>query len=211
MVRLCILILSVLISSSALGSTAYQCIGADGKVTFQDKPCAAGQRQQKIQLDDSQPSAPPPAAVPESRAVASPQAPQPRPAEPVAPLPVMYICSRATDGKTYFSDIGNPPPYQAPYGVVGSAQLSLAQAYGPPNGGGASAPELNRGRVNPGMIANYYVWVQDACRQLTPGETCRALRDAYDENETKLQRAFKSDQPPLEKRERELHAQLQSC
>ena len=124
---------------------------------------------------------------------------------------MMYACTRATDGQTYLSDNGYPQPYQVPYGMLGASQLPLAQVYGPPNSAGASAPELNRGRVSPGLVANHYVWVRDACRELTPGETCRALRDAYEKNDDKLRRAFKSDQPPLEQRERELRAQLQNC
>ena len=105
----------------------------------------------------------------------------------------------------------NPPPYQAPYGILGASQLPLSQVYGPGGGGGASAPELNRGKITPGLVARHYVWVQDSCRPLTSGETCRALRDAYDEVETKLQRAFKSDRPPLEQREATLLSQLRGC
>ena len=60
----------------------------------------------------------------------------------------MYTCVRATDGKTYLSDNGNPPPYQAPYGVLGAEQLPLSEVYGPDRGAaGISAPEANRGRV----------------------------------------------------------------
>ena len=62
-----------------------------------------------------------------------------------------------------------------------------------------------------GLIANNYVWVQDQCHELTYAETCHALRNAYDANETKLKRAFKSDRPPLEEREAQLLAQLRNC
>ena len=123
----------------------------------------------------------------------------------------MYACVRATDGKTYTSNNGEPQQYQVPYGILGAGQLPLSQVYGGPGAAGASAPELNRGRVTPGLVANHYVWVQDQCRELTRAETCRALRDAYDENADKLRRAFKSDQPPLEQREQELRAQLRNC
>ena len=42
-------------------------------------------------------------------------------------------------------------------------------------------------------------------------DTCATLRDQYDKNERALSRAFKSDQPPLLQREKELLAQLSHC
>lgn len=210
MIRLCILVLLLSLGEPAFAGTAYQCTTADGKVTYQDKPCAAGQRQHMLQLDDSEPLVTPAPPAPEPEA-AVPSPPPPPPAAPSAPLPVMYACIRATDRTTYLSENGNPEPYQVPYGIIGGGGMSLSQAYGPPGGAGVSAPELNRGRITPGLIARNFVWVQDQCHELTPAETCRALRDAYDENETKLRRAFKSDRPPLEKREATLLAQLRNC
>jgi hypothetical protein len=210
MIRLYMLALLLLMSSlPAVAGTAYQCTDAGGKMSFQDKPCTGNQRQQVLQLDDSQPSPSPPPET--STPVFESVTPPPPPVQPSAPLPTMYGCVRATDGKPYTSDNGDPQPYQVPYGILGASALPLSQVYGGPNAAGASAPELNRGRVTPGLIANHYVWVQDQCRELTHAETCRALRDAYDDNATKLRRAFKSDQPPLERRDQELRAQLQSC
>jgi hypothetical protein len=210
MTRLCFLALLLLLSLPAVAGTAYQCTDASGKVSFQDKPCQGQQRQQVLQLDDTPAYTP---AQPES--APSPEtvtAPPPLPPPPMeSSLPALYACIRATDGKTYTSENGDPQPYQVPYGILGDAQLPLSKAYGGPGAAGASAPELNRGRVTPGLIANYYVWVQDRCRPLTRTETCRALRDAYDDIESKLRRAFKSDQPPLEQREQELRGQLRSC
>ncbi|RDJ00551.1 DUF4124 domain-containing protein [Dyella solisilvae] len=210
MIRPCALLLLVIASAPASAAITYQCTGADGRVSYQDKPCASGQRQQTLQLDESQPTIAPPPAPPPVRAVAEP-APPPPPAEPETPLPVMYTCISATDGKHYLSENGNPDPYQVPYGILGASQLPLSSVYGPPNSAGASAPELNRGRIRPGLIANNYVWVQDQCHALTYAETCHALRNAYDANETKLKRAFKSDRPPLEEREAQLLAQLRNC
>ena len=131
---------------------------------------------------------------------------------PAAPLPVMYTCTRATDGKTYLSQNGNPAPYQAPYGVLGAEQQPLSETYGADRGAaGISAPEANRGRVTSGMVADNYVWVQDQCRELDAGETCQALQQAYDENEHQLHNAFASQRAPLEKREAQVQAQLASC
>lgn len=191
-------------------TTVYECTAADGQLTYQDTPCPAGQQQHAMQVADapaaSLPATPPPAPT------ASSEAPPPPPPQPVAPLPVMYACVRATDGQTYLSSNGNPAPYQAPYGVLGAEQLPLAEVYGPDRGGaGISAPEANRGRVTSGLVANNYVWVQDSCRELDAEEACRALQDEYDRNEHKLGNAFKSQRPPLEKREAQMQAQLANC
>ena len=195
---------------NAAATTIYECTTADGRVIYQDTPCRPGQQQRTMQVADA-PAAPMPAAppAPEASAEAAPPPPAPRPS---APLPLMYTCVRATDGKTYLSDNGNPPPYQAPYGVLGAEQLPLSEVYGPDRGAaGISAPEANRGRVTSGMVANDYVWVQDQCRELDVEETCQALQDAYERNEHKLGNAFSSQRPPLEKREAQLQAQLANC
>jgi hypothetical protein len=195
---------------TAGATTVYECTTADGRVIYQDTPCGAGQQQRTMRVADA-PAAPRPAAPPAPAAPPEPAAP-PAALAPSAPLPLMYTCVRATDGKTYLSDNGNPPPYQAPYGVLGAEQLPLSEVYGPDRGAaGISAPEANRGRVTSGLVANNYVWVQDQCRELDAEETCQALRDAYDENEHKLANAFKSQRPPLEKREGQLQAQLANC
>lgn len=192
-------------------TTVYECTAADGRVTYQDTPCPAGQRQHTMQVADA-PSAPSPPTAPPVPSPPPEQASSPPAPRPTAPLPVMYTCVRATDGKTYLSDNGAPAPYQAPYGMLGAEQLPLSEAYGPDRGAaGISAPEANRGRVTSGLVANNYVWVQDQCRELGVEETCQALQDAYDKNEHALHNAFKSQRPPLEKREAQLQAQLANC
>lgn len=209
MLRLCLLALLSLASLPVVAGTAYQCTDANGKQSFQDKPCSSRQRQQVLQLDDSQPVTPPvPAQEP---AAAEPVAPPPPSPPPVVELRPVFACVRATDGKPYTSDNGDPQPYQVPFGMLGAASLPLSQAYGGPNAAGASAPELNRVHATAGLIANNYVWVQDQCRELTRAETCSFLRDALDDNAEKQRRAFKSDQPPLEQREKALREQLRGC
>lgn len=194
-------------------TTVYRCTGPAGQQSFQDKPCAAGQQQHTVTLADtpSRASPVPPAAAP----APPPAETQPPPAATLAvtaPLPVMYSCTRATDGKRYLSQNGDPAPYLAPYGVLGAGQQPLAEVYGADRGAaGMSAPEANRGRVTAGMVADNYVWVQDQCRALDAAETCEALQRAFDQNERQLRNAFKSQRPPLEKREAELQAQLGSC
>jgi hypothetical protein len=195
-------------------TVAYQCTGSDGRVTYQDKPCAKNQRQRAIPLpgDDAGPAAAPaPAPAAERTDDAAPPAPAAPPSPPAAPLPRMYACTHPTDGKTYLSHNGNPEPYLAPFGMLGAVQMPLSQAYGPTGGAGISAPEASRGKLSSGLVADNYVWVQDQCRPLSARETCHALQDAYDENARKLRRAFKSDRPPLEQQDEALRGQLAGC
>lgn len=113
----------------------------------------------------------------------------------------MYRCINAVNGNSYFSSNGNPQPYYAPLAVTGIIPTPLGQTYAPPGRAAATAA----------TIASHYVQVQDSCQAMTPEDTCSQLRSDYDENERKLSRAFKSDQPPLLRRESELLAQLSHC
>ncbi|MDO1527546.1 DUF4124 domain-containing protein [Fulvimonas sp. R45] len=200
-----LLLLLLAAAPGAAATTVYKCITPDGRVSYQGSACAAGQRQQVMQLADPAPVAlPPPLPIAATQAPA-PSAPPPVAAPPpAAPLPVLYRCVRATDGKTYLSGNGQPAPYLAPLGMLGVLPSSLADTYG-------AANHMGHGKVTAGLVASHYTWVQDSCRELGPRETCQALRDAWDENEDKLRRAFQSDQPPLLQREAELRAQLTNC
>jgi len=178
--------------------TVYKCHATNGQLIYQGTPCARDQRQQTMELDDSGPTSsplpPPPNSAP-SHAPATPTAP---PALPRTPPSVMYRCARATDRTTYLSSNGNPQPYYAPIAMTGMLPTPL----------GHPAP---RAAPNAAMIASSYVLVQDQCEPLTPQDTCATLRDQYDENERKLSRAFKADQPALLQREKELTAELSHC
>lgn len=209
--RLCLL-LAWLVPLPAMAGAAYKCTAANGAVVYQDTTCAKGQRQEQLDLPQDlgpAPAAPTSSADPGTPTTAQPVTP--RSPAPAAPLPAMFVCMKATDGKSYLSENGDPQPYLVPFGILGAAPQPLSQVYGPGGGGGASAPELNRGKTHPNLVGNNFVWVQDQCRPMSYSETCSALRDAYDDVENKLRRAFKSDQPPLEKREAQLLGQLKSC
>ncbi|HUA80538.1 MAG TPA: DUF4124 domain-containing protein [Dyella sp.] len=178
--------------------TVYKCRTAQGQLIYQGTPCKQGQQQQTMQLDDNGPTASP---LPESSSAPPPLAAAPPPAPaPVSHTPpsTMFRCARATDRTTYLSSNGNPQPYYAPLAMTGMIPTPL----------GHIAPGV---KPNAAMIASHYVLVQDQCEPMTPQDTCSTLRDQYDENERKLSRAFKSDQPPLLERERELLAQLKHC
>ncbi|MHB1272764.1 MAG: DUF4124 domain-containing protein [Rhodanobacter sp.] len=215
MPRLLALLLLPLACTSlpAHAGTVYKCSGRGAQLIYQDAPCARTQRQQILHLPDTA-AAPVPAATapvtPDEPAstgggVATP------PPTPSVPLPQLYRCVHAVDGSAYLSRNGHPQPFQAPLGMLGAFAMPLAQAYGQPGGAGISAPEANRGRVTSGLVAGDYVWVQDQCRPLSMPEICHALRDELEKNDHELQHAFKSDQPPLQRRNDELRAQLTNC
>jgi hypothetical protein len=202
--------LALAATDGARAETVYKCV-TGGQTIYQQTPCASSQRQETLQLQDSAPASgrvtpmPGPPQREEATADASP------PPQPLAP-PRMFGCIRATDGKPYTSADGNPQPYLAPLGVLGVASGSLSDTYGNPNSAVASAPELNRGKGNVGAIASSnYVWVQDQCRELSPAETCQALRNESDATQRQIRNAFKSDRAPLDAKDAQLRGQLQSC
>ncbi|HUW52238.1 MAG TPA: DUF4124 domain-containing protein [Rhodanobacter sp.] len=217
MPRLLALLLLTLVCTGlpAHASTVYKCSGRGGQLIYQDAPCARTQRQQILHLPDTAAAPAPAKTAPvtpdEPASTVDVATPPPAPPAPTTPLPQLYRCVHAVDGSTYLSRNGHPQPFQAPLGMLGAFAMPLAQAYGPPGGAGISAPEANRGRVTSGLVAGSYVWVQDQCRPLSVPEICHALRDELEKNDHALQHAFKSDQPPLQRRNDELRAQLTNC
>lgn len=178
-------------------TTAYKCQAANGQVIYQGTPCAHGQQQQTLQLQDDGPASSPAASasVDDAPHVVAAMPPP----LPTTPPSLMYRCTRATDGKTYLSDNGNPAPYYAPLAMTGIVPTSIGQNFG------------GRVSANAAMVASHYTLVQDQCQAMTPADTCSTLLDQYDDNERKLSRAFKSDQPALLQREHDLLAQLKHC
>lgn len=197
------------LSGAARAVEVYRCTAANGAVAYQDKPCAALQKQKTVQLSDAPIVAPAPTASAPPTAASIAPMPVATPTPP--PLPVMYACSRYDGERHYLSDT-LPQPYYVPLGALGYPGQSLDRAYGGRDRLGLSAPEEARPpKLGGPLIANALVEVQDDCHPASHGEVCGELRRRYDANHEKLQMAFPSDQPPLEQRERELRAQLSGC
>ncbi|MDE2225081.1 MAG: DUF4124 domain-containing protein [Xanthomonadaceae bacterium] len=191
----------------------YQCIAADGGVSYQDHACAPAQKQKIIDV----PSRAPPGYVPPAPAtVAAPEAtatglpPQNYVPPAPSPLPAMYVCVGAVNDKPYLTH-SPPPPYLAPLGVMGYPPQSLSQAYGAPGGAGMSAPELAKPRIGGPRIATGMTEVQDYCLPATHAQVCGYVQGEYDANHRKLRMAMPHEQPPLEQREQQLTAQLNNC
>jgi hypothetical protein len=190
----------------------YQCTTADGTVGFQDRACGRGQRQTVVDV----PSRAPPDYVPPPVATVAPPAsvtdvlPPPVQAPPSAPLPLLYACVGAVNGKHYLAR-SPPPPYLAPLGVMGYPPQSLSQAYGARGGAGMSAPEFSKPRVGGPAIAAAMTEVEDACQPASRAEVCEFVQKEYAANHEKLRMAMRSEAPPFAQREQELQSQLRNC
>ena len=206
MIRSGTLFLLVLtVAMPATATTVYKCIARNGQVSYQGTPCPSGQRQHTMQLVNPPPASPS-SAQPASQPVAEQPAAPPPPSQPppVSPPPRIYRCVRATDGTTYLSRDGHPAPYLAPLGMLGIVPNSLAQTY-------SAANHMGHGKVTAGLVADRYTTVRDDCRELSPDETCQALRDASNANQAKLLRAFHDQEPALKQYQAELDSELAHC
>lgn len=206
-------LLALLPATNVMAAQIYKCVGTDGRVSFQDTPCARQQHQQVLHDDSSvaAPVAPAPTSA-QSHTPAPPHS-SPAPRQPAIPLTLLFRCVRATDGGTYVSRNGNPRPYLVPLGVIGGAgQLPLSQVYGGADAArvGISAPELAP-HASAALISSNYTQVQDRCWQLNVQQTCAALQNQYDANEKNLRNAFDSDKPPLLERKTQLNRQMAGC
>ncbi len=192
--------------ASAAATLVYRCVDASGHLAFQQNPCPRGSRQTILNLPSPPPAVPAP-SLPAAHVTPSPRL---RPAKPLQPLPVMYRCINATNGRPYISSIGTPQPYLAPLGILGEPPLPLAKAYGP-GGIGISAPGVGQPPHVASRIAGYYSWVRDRCKRLPRAEVCEHLRTSLDALESRISQTFQFDRPPLERQAMTLRAQLQGC
>lgn len=195
----------------AARAQVYRCTSTNGDVAYQDSPCAPGQRQRIVNVPSHSPPGyvPPPVAtspLPVAGAVPPPVQVPP----PPVPLPAVYACVGAVNGKHYLAR-SPPGPYLAPLGVLGFPPQSLAGAYGPPGGAGVSAPELARPRIGGPRIATAMTPVQDHCVPATHAQVCAFVQREFDDARDQLRRASRAAQPALEQRTRGLRDQLRNC
>ena len=198
----------------AAAASVFRCTAADGSVAFQDRPCAAGERQQAVVLAPLPP--PPPATADITPAPAD--EPPPAPPAPVAtpaaePPPRFDLCTRH-DGSRYASRDGTGGYSLVPFGMLAGSGQDLAQAYGGRNGIGVSAPGLRQPPSIPAReapLAGAYVRIEDECHPASPAEACSWLRSRLDDVEKRLRRAFSDTAPALEQERTTLRTELRGC
>ena len=208
-------VLFALSSAAVAATTVYKCTDAQGNVAFQDSPCPAGATQAQVWLPDAPPVPVQPAAAAPASSESDANPPPPMPvAKPPTPLPPLWVCQKAEDGMTYYSQNGSPPVRYVPLGVLGVPGKSLAQAYGP-GGIGVSAPGMRQipiDRSPDAAMAGQYTPLQDKCTRATREQTCGWLRKQYSTAAEALQHArFKDERAERQPRVDELESQLDGC
>ncbi|MFA5683335.1 MAG: DUF4124 domain-containing protein [Lysobacteraceae bacterium] len=155
--------------------TVYRCEDAQGRVSLQDHPCAAGQTQRQRQVPRVADS---PLPLPQP---ALPVEPAPAPAAapirpPRAPPPPMWLC-RDFDGSERESADGQPRGRYVPLWVVGRDPDAPGQFFGRVGAASPVAPirPVDGPRSAQGVQAEPQVWVEERCRLLGPADTCTRL------------------------------------
>jgi hypothetical protein len=178
----------------------HKCVGPDGRVAFQDGPCAQGDSSTLVRLPDD----PGADVVPEPGIEAPPPAVKlpPKRAHPIPPaapsVPAASICVRE-DGSRYLSGSGRGERRAVPLGMLGIPSGTPATAYGGRDGIGVSAPglrEIPHDRSLHGTSGALFVWVEDPCRIESGNELCSFYAERVDAVQRRLRLAF-SDEAPV--------------
>ncbi|MEZ5461114.1 hypothetical protein [Dokdonella sp.] len=187
-------IATLAVSSPARSVSIHECIGADGVVRFQDKPCLPGEPSRKRDLPDD------PVAV----GLAEPaESVRPAPQAAVNPVSAMppaslqppssaFLCQRE-DGTRYLSANGVGNRRAVPLGTLGYPPMTLGEAYAGSNGIGISAPGLRDVPVVPprqGRGAGLYTWVEDPCSRVSGAALCAFYADQLEDAQRRLRFAF---------------------
>ncbi len=210
MLRCLVLFALLFFAVPASAGPVYRCTGPQGRLAFQDRPCPGDAQQTLLKLPPPPPTRPTPQLAPPAHQPSTNTTAQPGAATSATPLPKLYRCRGAVNGKTYVSDTPNPPAYRAPLGVLGIPQMPLSRVYGP-GGAGISAPGVGRAAHVASPLAGYYTWVRDRCRPMPRAALCKRL----DQQLTKIDNTLREPYPPrrqqLEQRATTLREQLRNC
>jgi hypothetical protein len=156
------LLLSCLLSLALAQPAVQRCVGADGHVRFQDRPCAEGEEAATIELQPEPPAtslaAPPPKKADAARPTGSPVpvlSPLPAPAPEAGPM--SWRCEVA-NGEVYYRHDACPPQISEPVALVNAAGERYATVLSHP----VRAVPVSR---------------REACRQIARGGRFGAERD----------------------------------
>lgn len=116
-------------STCAHAATAYRCRGADGAVAFQDRPCAAAQRETLVELAPEPPPAPSP-----DYGIAPPRhaAAKHAPSRPSTRRQATSSECRSDDGEVFYRHGACPKSIRSGHGTgtaaVGTVELPRVEA-----------------------------------------------------------------------------------
>lgn len=185
--------------------TIYRCIGAAGKLTLRDSPCAKGETQEVRSMQ--RPKDPAPGALPVAKVAPPPASAAPRREVQViyrTPPRPMYECVTA-DGEQYTSDNGEGNPRSVPLWTLGYPMWSHRGGSG---GGGHRPPDDRRPHLPGAIVPGGYTWVRDECHALPQQEVCSRLSDRRYEIIRRYNSALQSDQQRLELEQRGIDARI---
>ena len=203
-------LLLLLLASMALSArlraqevTIYRCIGAAGKLTLRDSPCAKGETQEVRSMQ--RPKDPAPGALPVAKPAPPPAAPPPREVQVIYRTPPrpMYECVTA-EGEHYTSDNGEGNPRSIPLWTLGYPMWSHRSG----SGGGPRPPDDRRPHLPGAIVPGGYTWVRDECHALPQQEVCSRLSDRRYEIIRRYNSALQSDQHRLELEQRGIDARI---
>lgn len=188
--------------------TIYRCIGADGKLTLRDSPCARGETQEVRSMQ--RPKDPAPGAAP----VVKPEPPATNP-QPVrrevqvvyrVPPRPMYECVDP-DGKHYTSENGEGNPRWVPLWTLGYPVFSYRGGMDrsrPPGEG----PRPHERPPHRGSTLAGGTWIRDECHPLPQQEVCARLSDRRYEIMRRYNSAMQSERRQLDLEQRGIDARL---
>lgn len=150
--------------------TIYRCTDTHGGVTLQDEPCAAGQRQERRQMQRPKdpPTKPPapPGRTPPSPPAASPPPPASPPPVVRTPPPPLWQCT-TYDGDVRYSETLDPNPRCVPLAVLG---------------------------YDVGALGATCRWIEDSCVWLSDAAACEQYARKLDQAESDALHAFSDTQ-----------------
>jgi hypothetical protein len=184
----------ILCWSTCVGAQGiHKCRDADGRIAYQDQPCA-------IESLPVPPIAPPPRDpyLPDLRTPERTDLPAPPLAvapPPHAPPPAMYRCMRE-NGETYTTSRSTPPLRYVPAWVLGATTTTSNLPRSP----GREAAEA--------AIGGALVPWRDQCTPLSVGEICAQWMQDLDRARDMAQRSFTAEREVQERAAAALQGQL---
>lgn len=156
--------------------SVYRCVGSDGHVRLQDRPCAADEQAQVRRVRRVGDSAP--AATPPPTPTRTPEpAPRERQVE-AGPPPLLWQCVDL-EGRLRYEDRDRPNGRWVPAWVVGADPRVPPRMFGD-EGRPAPRPPSDRPggpRTQEVGVMGPMVWIEDRCHPLDEAASCAVYRE----------------------------------